>query len=513
MIKKLNSIIAKHYKTTAFMLGCISVQTLPPFYHWYLLFPVFTSLLLLLNNTKTPKQAFNLGWLFGFGFFSCGLSWINNALLINPSETGWLIPITFVASGAFLGLFIGIPTLCCYFFKSLYSRFLSLASLIVIFEWIRSWIFTGFPWNLWGTTLTFNLPLSQTASVFGTYGLSLLVILISSSPALFFYYKNKKSIIICIISIIITPIILYTWGNLRIKSLQDDSNSSIKARIVQPSIPQSVKWSPNLQQEHFQKYIDMSAQSLTNDTTLTIWGETASPYLLDMDTKAKQLALQAIGDKGYLITGQVRYQDNYYGGYIPLNSALVISKNGNIDASYDKSHLVPFGEYIPFRQFLPNFIKPIANTISDFKAGRGPEIISLPNIPPFGIQICYEIIFPHQIINPQNKPQWLINLTNDGWYGVSSGPYQHMVSTQLRAIEEGITIIRSANSGISGIINRYGKIISSLPLHQENILDIYLPKKLEVKTIYNSYGNITIIIICLINLIISLYISYRTKIR
>ena len=190
---------------------------------------------------------------------------------------------------------------------------------------------------------------------------------------------------------------------------------------------------------------------------------------------------------------------------------LSFGKNGTIEASYDKSHLVPFGEYIPLRHLLPNFIRPIANTISDFQAGNGPQTITLPNIPPLGIQICYEIIFPHQITDKNNKPDWLINLTNDGWYGISSGPYQHMTTTQLRAIEEGLTIVRSANSGISGIINRYGKIISQIDLNKEDILDIYLPKKLQIKTIYNSFGNLIVLTICLINILLSLYIEHKNK--
>jgi len=511
MYQKLINFITHHYKLASFLLGSITVQTLPPFYHWYISFISFTSLLLLLNQAQSKKQAFNIGWLFGFGFFSFGLSWINNALLITPSETGWLVPVTFILSGAFLGLFFGLPTFLCYFFKSFYARYINLASFIVIFEWIRSWILTGFPWNLIGSILTFNLELSQTASVWGTYGLSLLTILIASSPALCIYYKTKKSILLCVVSTILAPLLIYIYGYTRIQNLYDNQQSPIKIRLVQPSIPQSAKWSPELHRQHFEKYINMSKQNANDNISITIWGETASPYILDMDNEAKKQALSAIKDKSFLITGQVRYLRNYYGGYTPLNSALIIEKNGTIEASYDKSHLVPFGEYIPLRNLLPSFIHPIANTISDFQAGTGPQTITLPNIPPLGIQICYEIIFPHQIIDPDNKPDWLINLTNDGWYGISSGPYQHMTTTQLRAIEEGLTIVRSANSGISGIINRYGKIISQINLNKKDILDIYLPQKLQIKTIYNSFGNIIILTICLLSILLSLYIENKNK--
>ena len=209
----------------------------------------------------------------------------------------------------------------------------------------------------------------------------------------------------------------------------------------------------------------------------------------------------AIPNKGYLITGLVRYTFQE-GDFRPMNSSFIIDKSGKILNYYDKSHLVPFGEYIPFRKHLPDWIKPVTNTISDFIAGKGHKSIKISTHPSFGISICYEIIFPHQIINPKDKPDWLINLTNDGWYGISQGPYQHLVTTQLRAIEEGRTIVRAANTGISAIINPYGKILAQIPLNERKILDINLPKQLYIKTIYGEYGNYLPLILALVNILI-----------
>lgn len=508
---KFSNIPANHFRTLSFLSGSFAVLALPPFYHWYVLFLSFSGFLWLLQNSSSFKRAFAIGWWFGFGFFAFGLSWINNALLVNPQQTGWLIPVVFIASGAFFGLFTGLPSLLAFWVKSPVARFLALSSWLVVFEWIRSWILTGFPWNLWGSCLAFNLELIQAAAVFGTYGLSLAVIMTAAAPALALIYRTRRSIIISLGIILLIPALLYGYGFLRLRNVSDGQTSNIKIRLVQPSIPQNLKWSPEVKQKNFAKHITMSAEKPLDEISMTIWGETATPYPLDRDDEARRAVLPAIGNNGYLITGQVRLEDDYYGGWYPLNSALVINKQGIIEDAYDKSHLVPFGEYIPLRRYLPDVIRPVTGTITDFKAGNGPKVISLPDIPPFGIQICYEIIFPHRIIDAEQKPDWLINLTNDGWYGLSAGPYQHLVSAQMRAVEEGLTIVRSAGSGISALIDCHGQILQKLDLHQEGILDITLPQQLKITTIYNLFGNGLILTLCLINMLIAVIIRRKQK--
>ena len=503
MFNTLKHFCIKHHNLTAFALGCLSVQALPPFYHWYLLFVCLSGLLCLINSAQNKKQAFATGYWFGFGFFAFGLSWVNQALLIAPAQTGWLIPITFLASGIFFGLFIAIPAWLSWHFKPLIPRYLSLAAWIVIFEWLRSWILTGFPWNLWGSCLTFNPVFIQTASVWGTYGLSLLIWLTATAPVFVLIRHTKKIRLISLTVIALIPLLLWGYGTWRLNKYSDKTEGNTKLRLVQPSIPQSIKWSPDLKQKHLETYIDLSRSRPLDDIDMVIWGETASPYPLDREETAKRDALKAINNNGYLTTGQIRYEENYYNGWNVYNSSLILNSSGVIEDFYDKSHLVPFGEYIPLREYLPHAFQPIANIIGTMKAGQGPKTINLNNIPPFGIQICYEIIFPHQIINPQQKPEWLLNLTNDGWYGLSSGPYQHLVTTQLRAVEEGITIARAANSGISALINCTGEILASLALNESGILDVSLPEQTSIPTPYNKSGNTLILTICLLCIIIS----------
>ena len=513
MLQTLNNWINAHYKISAFLVGSLAVQALPPFYHWYVLFISFSTLLLLLNNASGIKQAFACGYWFGFGYFAFGFAWVNNALLVHPDQTGWLIPITFIASGLFFGFFFGLPTFLSYLVRPLSLRYLSLAAWIVIFEWMRSWFLTGFPWNLLGTCLAFDLRLIQSAAIFGTYGLSLLVVTISAAPALWLNDKTISKFLLCagIIGGLLT--INISLGSYRINELKSTTNSLYKIRLVQPSIPQAAKWSRDMLQMNFQDYINLTLSQPLDDIDMVIWGETASPYALDRDKKAISQIVSAIPKQGFLLTGMIRYENNYYGGWNAFNSAVIINSLGTIEDAYDKSHLVPFGEYIPLKHLLPDFIKPVANIIGTFKAGMGPRTISLPGIPPLGLQICYEIIFPRHVISSFPKPRWLINLTNDGWYGMSSGPHQHLVNTQLRAIEEGITIVRSANSGISAVINRYGLILTSLKLQHRGIVDINLPRQMSVYTVYNYAGNIPIFLICIILLGFCFYRNNKLKIN
>ena len=495
----------KHPKKTSFLLGSLSVLALPPFYFFPILFISFSLFIHLLNNSTSIKKSFYIGYFMGSGFFAFGFSWIGNALLIDPLTFGWLYPLVLIASGGFFGLFWAFPAILSFPFKTKIAKILAFSSFYVLFEWLRSFLLTGFPWNLLGSVFAFSPKMLQLASLTGTYGLSLLVLICCSFLSIGINKKNLKFFSIPIILILFT----YTFGHLRLKALNDDSVSNTTIRIVQPSIPQSMKWSKETAENNFQEHIRLSQKEGLDNIDFVIWGETASPYILDLEPEKLKEITKAIPQNGYLITGSVRLETNEEGSLQPLNSMFVINKEGSIINHYDKSHLVPFGEYIPLRRYLPSWITPITNTIANFKQGTPHKIISIPEHPDFSALICYEIIFPSQIINKDNKPQWLINLTNDGWYGDSAGPRQHLVTTQLRAIEEGITISRVANSGISAIISRTGCILDEIPLNTKGILDIKLPSKLSTKTLYGELGNLIPVLLCFVGLLIALTITVR----
>lgn len=489
-------------KTVAFFCGWLTVAAFPPHYLFPVLFLTFSLLLVLINKANFPFQAFKIGYSFGFALFAFGFAWVGNALLIDAWHFGWLYPITLAASGAFFGLFIAIPAYLAFYFKNLLPRYLAFCSLFVIFEWIRSFFLTGFPWNLQGYVLAFSDRLIQLASIGGTYLLSLIVVMICSLPALLSQNRSKKVIRICLVVPLGTLLFMYLFGSIRLYN-QNTEQSDTTIRIVQPSIPQAMKWKKETLEYNFNQYIRISQSRKLDNIDFVIWGETATPFPLDYDFSHLQDIREAVPDNGYLVTGLVRYKFDIYQNYYPLNSMFIIDEYGQILASYDKSHLVPFGEYIPLRQYLPEFIRPVANAIGNFLSGNGPTRIQVPGQPSLGALICYEVIFPHQILDQSQRPQWLINLTNDGWYGDSSGPYQHLVSTRMRAVEEGMTIARAANTGISALISPYGAILGELPLNYTGILDVSLPKVSQFQTIYSRLGNLPVLLLCTLLLVVS----------
>ena len=269
-INKLKS----HPLKSAFALGLISTLSLPPFYVLPVLFLTLISLLILINEASSAKESFKIGYFFGFAYFASNLSWIGNALLIDALHFGWLYPITLIAAGSFFGLFTGIPTLICFYFKNITSKYLAFASLWTIFEWIRSFILTGFPWNLLGSIWSFNPKFIQITSIIGTYGLSLISILIFASPALIIANKTKKSLYTSIITSLSSFLLIFIFGICHFKNYEQGST---KIRIVQPSIPQEMKWNKESLEKNFNEYIQMSAQVGQNDVDFVIWGETATP--------------------------------------------------------------------------------------------------------------------------------------------------------------------------------------------------------------------------------------------
>lgn len=496
-------------KTLAFALGWLSVGALPPYYWFPLLFISFPGLLLLIQAAPTPQKAFSRGYAFGFAFFAFGLSWIGNALLIDAAAFGWLYPVALLACGFFFGLFIAFPAWLSWYCRPFAAKYLAFPAWWVIFEWLRSFVLTGFPWNLLGSVLAFDDYLLQFASIGGTYGLSLLVLLTVTAPALFFYYRDRKALTATLLLLLGIPLSLSGYGYWRIHQLTV-GDSDITLRIVQPDIPQAMKWQEDVLETNFAKYVELSQAPGQENVDFTIWGETATPFPLDMDSEHLRQLLPAVPPHGYLVTGLVRYQFDRVSRYLPYNSMFVIDSEGNIPAYYDKAHLVPFGEYIPLREYLPEWIRPIANAIGTFQSGPGPQKIELPGFPSFGALICYEIIFPQQIIDPSQRPAWIINLTNDGWYGDSAGPRQHLVAARLRAVEEGVTIVRAANTGISAVITPLGIVSASLGLNQSGVLDAKLPQPADFSTTYGKHGNIFTLIWCLCNLLLAFYLTFRT---
>lgn len=481
-----------------FILGFISAFSFAPYFIFPILVVGLSLLMYVINKAQTKKQIALFAFSFGAGLGMSSLSWISHALLIDEGHFVFFIPFVLLGLGSFLGLFFMVPALAASFTKPGIYRWLSFAGWFTLFEWIRSWFLTGFPWNLTGYIWADFPPMIQIASVVGTYGLSLITLLAFTSFALW----PKKNFIYTSIAILF---LCYAGGSLRIYEGAHDFVWGVKLRLVQPNIAQTLKWDPQKADENFSKLLALSRYN-NEEITHVIWPESAVPFLLEKNETERLRLMSAVRQGGTLITGALRVVDMSQKQL--ANSIFIVDDLAHIKGYYDKSHLVPFGEYVPLRGILPfDKIVPIN---SDFVSGKGPETIFIPKAPSASMLVCYEAIFPHEIINPKKRPGWILNVTNDAWYGLSAGPYQHLAITQLRAVEEGLPLIRATNNGISAIINPYGQIISSLALNTEGVLDSSLPRPLP-RTIYARFGNSLPLGLALLCILIS-FLGYR-KIR
>ena len=488
---------------TALCSGGLSGLIFPPFYSACWGYAAFISFLIFLFfNERSKKELFWYGYIFGFAFFAVCFSWINNALLVDEERLGSFVPLTVFAIGSFFGLFWAIPAVLSGFFKNICSRMFFFAGVFVFMEWVRSFIFTGFPWNLLGTALAFDVRLIEGAKYIGTYGLSLCLLVFCLGISLVLIGLIKRRWYWQSLGFLLVPLGFVLAAALRFEPVDDLSGLTV--RLVQPSIPQTLKWNKESLYQNFRKYIDLSSQEPADDVDMVVWGETASPYFLDHDALHLFELREAIPNKGFLLTGVLRLSMEN-GEIVPYNSMFVINHEGQIKDYYDKAHLVPFGEYLPFREYLPEFMHSVADIIGELGQGEKHKNIRVSGLPMMGGAICYESIFPKDVINQKNRPEILVVLANDGWYGISAGPYQHFVAAQMRAIEEGITVIRSGNNGISGVIAPNGEILGAIGLNEIGVSDVKLPKVLFKKTLYGQYGNAIPLILVLLVLLLAFF--------
>ncbi|MBT3306148.1 MAG: apolipoprotein N-acyltransferase [Alphaproteobacteria bacterium] len=473
-------------------LGVMAALALPPLYLLPLLIPAFSGLLWAVEDSPGPKAAFADGWWFGFGFSAAGLYWVGLSFFVDAAQYGWMAPFAIAGMAAGMALF---PALAAALSRWVFApraaplpalgRVLVFAALWTWTEWLRGWVLTGFPWNLIGTVWTASDAIMQMAAITGVYGLSLLTLIVASIPA-GLADKSGGWRAIAIAFAVLGAI--WAGGAVRLSQATSDTVSDVRLRLVQPNIPQALKWKPELRRKHVLKQIAMSrtATEQGSPPTHVIWAETSVPYVIDQTPGlAKTLGLAA-PPGGLIIVGAPRATARGTKPSRLWNSLLAIDPQGQITGAYDKYHLVPFGEYVPFRGLLP--IEKLTAGRQDFSPGPGVRTLTLQGLPPLSPLICYEVIFPGRVAH-LNRPAWLLNLTNDGWFGVSSGPYQHFASARLRAVEEGLPLVRVANTGISGVVDGYGRTVRRLGLGREGILDSKLPVALSERTPFSRLGD------------------------
>jgi apolipoprotein N-acyltransferase len=477
------NIIFTNQKISLFFLGLLSALLFAPINFFPIGFLVFPILLILIDQEK-PKIAFYLGWFFAFGHFASGLYWISISLFVDITRFWWLLPFSISLIPAAMALYVAIS---CYFYCKIIDKFqikdkiikiFLFALLWVIFEILRSILFTGLPWNLIGYSFLFWNLMPQIASKIGIYGLSFIAIIFFTTP--YFCYENdlkKKKNIIYLLFCAFLLIFMVIFGYFQINN-NKITEKSAKIRLIQPNIKQEDKWSEEERYKSFLKNITYSKGDFMEKSgqkpDYIIWSEASVPYILGHDRKFLLDEIsQIIPQNSLLITGAIRAKYDDQSVEEIFNSLFIIDSNTKIIDHYDKSHLVPFGEYIPFAKFLP-FLSKITYGSLDFSSGDGNKSLKLNNNISFSPLICYEIIFPWKIIDKNNRPDFLINITNDAWFGVSSGPYQHLDMARMRAIENQIPVIRTANTGITAIIDKNGRLLDKISLNKAGKLDFQL---------------------------------------
>jgi apolipoprotein N-acyltransferase len=457
---------------TAAALGALAAAALPPVHLVPVLLLAFPGLLLLAGARPTWRGAFGVGWAWGFGHFVAGLYWISNALLTEAERFAWLVPVAVPGIAAVLALFVAVPVMLAVRWPEGWPRVLAFAGLWTAGELARGVVLTGFPWNLMGTVWAFGAAPVQGAAWIGTHGLSALTVLLACLPLV--WGRAAWAVGGAVLAG------AAAFGLIRLAA-EEPPPGPAAIRVVQGNIAQAHKWREDLRLAHFRRYLGLTASAPLagpgEGPMVAIWPETASPFMLDTDATARALAAGALPEDALLIAGSVRVERRE-GAEPPVrvwNSLLAIDPNAEVVAVYDKHHLVPFGEYVPLRRFLP--IETVVPGNLDFSAGPGPRTLALADhgVPPFSPLICYEVIFPGNVVAPGERPAWLLNLTNDAWFGVSSGPYQHLAAARLRAVEEGLPLVRAANTGVSAVFDARGRMVASLGLNRMGVIAAPLP--------------------------------------
>lgn len=477
----MRSLINSYY-LQAFLCGLIGAVSQAPYNMLPLLFLSYSLLFILFyKNRSSSKQAFLLGHGFGFGYFLGGLYWVGNALLVDTSQFGIFLPFAYLGLPFALGLFYALPLWCTSFTKSKNILFLwsLLAIALSLSDLLRGYIFTGFPWNLPLYATAFSDMAMQPAFLLGTYLYNFIIVALSLGCGVLFLLRSYRQRTVVLSGIVTSLCLIFGYGFYRLHNTQIVPLSSHIFRIVQPNIPQTLKWSESEKQHHFDSLLSLSQNNLLdNKNYVFLWPETALPFHPEVDFSAYSRLKQLTDNKHEIITGKMRFvpKPNQVGDYFFFNSIFKTDQEGISSPVYDKIHLVPFGEYLPLRPFLSaigfsqiNFFK------SSFTAGKDFMPFTVAQNIKVGSLICYEAIFPQYAHRfAQEGADIIVNVTNDAWFGNSAGPYQHLVQTRFRAVETGKMILRSANTGISSAIDPLGRVIASLPLGTQNIMDVKL---------------------------------------
>jgi len=475
-------------RSLAWVSGSASAFSFAPFGVFPLLLAAIAVLVLLVDACRDEprfvRNAALLGWFWGFGQFLVGLYWVGYAFMVDPANHGWQLPFAVLGLTGGLALFPAAAAAVAALFWRNRARILLFAAAFALAEWLRGHVLTGFPWNLaaygWGA----SLAVLQSAAFIGAYGLTLTTFVLAASFSELFARTPR---VWPPLAATLAFVLLWTAGDVRLAMGPTINVPHAALRIVQPNVPQAEKYKRSLVVRNWDRLLSLSTRPATLPINVLVWPEAAPPFLLQREP----LAISEIADLTkhgtVLITGSVRYAP---GPPVRFYNALVIfGPEARALGVYDKFHLVPFGEYVPFASFFSRLgIVKLTAGQEGFSSGIGPRAFAIPGLPSTGPLICYEILFPGAVVG-EKRPGWFVNVTDDSWFGPSTGPYQHLLTARVRAIEEGIPVVRAANTGISAVIDALGRTKATLPLDEMGVLDVPLPMAIA-PTFYSRFGDL-----------------------
>ena len=455
----------------AALLGALAAAALPPIHAIPVLLLSVPGLLVLIGAAGGPVTAARRGFWFGLGHHILGLYWITEAILLESGRYWWLVPLAVPALSALLALFIAVPCGLARLAPAGWRRVAMLGGAWTLLDLARQFVGTGFPWNPWGSVWAvpgaFGDVMIQPAAWIGTPGLTLATVLLAASPVL-----GRRGMVGAAAAVTL-------WAGLGAARLAapEPPGPGVVAVIVQGNIAQGQKWDRAAAIASFEHHLDLTRQGMAQappGKAVVIWPETAAGiYLLQTDAGARQAILDASRPAAGAIIGTLTFTkgapssdpDN-----LPRNSLAALDTSASVTGIYDKWHLVPFGEFAP--SWVPFSIQIVPGR---FGFGSGPKTLRIPGVPPFGALICYEAIYPAQIVDQADRPDWLVNITNDAWFGNSTGPRQHLAGVRMRAVEEGLPILRAANTGISAGFDSRGRELGRLTVGVAGTLVLQVP--------------------------------------
>lgn len=483
--------------------GCLAALAYAPLRFWPFLIIAFSGLALLTDSLtdheKGRRAAFLTGSAFGLGFFGIGYLWLANAFLVQAEAFAWMIPVILPAFFLFLGLFFGFGSLIHVAILKRYPRqglvrILPLLIGLSVAEWLRGHILSGLPWNLTAQAMAGSTLAMQPLAVLGPYGYGLILTFLALLPAAAILSPPAAQRAALAFAVGATTILAY--GGLRLALNPTVLRDDAAVVVIQPNMAQRDKLDPQKRRQGLRDNLTataVGAAAFTGDESVyVVWPENAYP-LLDRIPDLPDVLARDLPDDGYLITGSIREVERGY-----TNALLAFgpaSKGSPLYTAYDKHKLVPFGEMLPFYEVFEALgiasLAPVGD--GGFIPGDGPRTITLGNAP-FAPLICYEDVFPGMLYPKGERPDWLVVVTNDAWFGDAAGPRQHLDIARMRAIENGLPVVRSANTGISAMIDPNGRLLHALPLYQQNKFNFYLPAKI-VAPLYPQLRDVTLIML------------------